>query len=99
MYKRQAEHSSPKNVLLTLDHELQRRVERIMDRRIGRGAVVIMEPDSGDILAMASRPNFKAASLPSYLQESNGALLNRALCAWQPGSLFKICLLYTSRCV
>ncbi len=89
-YRERAEHSSPKNVLLTLDHELQRRVERIMDRRIGRGAVVIMEPDSGDILAMASRPNFKAASLPSYLQESNGALLNRALCAWQPGSLFKI---------
>ena len=89
-YRERVEPSSPKNVLLTLDLELQRRVEQIMDRRIGRGAVVIMDPGSGDILALASRPNFKAASLVSYLQESNGALLNRALCAWQPGSLFKV---------
>ncbi len=89
-YREKLEPGSPKNVLLTLDLELQRRVEQIMDRRIGRGAVVVIDPDSGDILAMASRPDFKASSLSSYLQESNGALINRALCAWQPGSLFKI---------
>ena len=89
-YRETAERSSPKNVLLTLDLDLQREVERIMDRRIARGAVVVIDPASGDILAMASRPDFKAASLASYLHGSNGALINRALCAWQPGSIFKV---------
>ncbi len=89
-YRETAERSSPKNVLLTLDLDLQREVERIMDCRIARGAVVVIDPANGDILAMASRPDFKAASLASSLHEDNGALINRALCAWQPGSLFKV---------
>lgn len=89
-YREKTEDRSPKNVLLTLDLDLQREVERIMDRRIRSGAVVVIDPQNGDILAMASRPDFKAASLASYLQKSNGALINRALCAYQPGSIFKV---------
>ncbi len=89
-YREKEERFAPKDVLLTLDLDLQREVERIMDRRINRGAVVVMDPANGDILAMASRPNFKAASLASYLQQKNGALINRALSAYQPGSIFKV---------
>ena len=89
-YREKEELLSPKNVLLTLDPDLQREVERIMDRRIRKGAVVVIDPANGDILAMASRPNFKASSLVSYLKDSNGALINRALCACQPGSVFKV---------
>lgn len=89
-YREKEERLSPKNVLLSLDVDLQREVERIMDRRIRKGAVVVIDPANGDILAMASRPDFKAASLASYLNESNGALINRALCAYQPGSVFKV---------
>ncbi|HOJ84063.1 MAG TPA: penicillin-binding protein 2 [Bacillota bacterium] len=89
-YRKKEERLSPKNVLLSLDLDLQREVEKIMDRRIRKGAVVVIDPANGDILAMASRPNFKAAELASYLKETNGALINRALCAYQPGSVFKV---------
>lgn len=89
-YREKVDAYSPKNVRLSLDLELQREVEKIMDRRIRKGAVVVIDPSNGDILAMASRPNFKAAALASYLEEPNGALINRALCAFQPGSVFKV---------
>ena len=79
-----------KNVILSLDRELQREVERIMDRRIGSGAVVVLDPASGDILAMASRPGFHPSTLSAYLDKNNEALLKHALCAYQPGSVFKI---------
>lgn len=75
------------NVVLTIDRELQREVERIVDTLINRGAVVVMDPHNGDILAMVSRPDFDAANLAGYLQGES--LLNRALSAYQPGSVFK----------
>lgn len=79
----------PKNVLLSLDRELQREVEKIMDRYIRSGAVVVLDPSNGDILALGSRPGFHPSTLPSFLDRNNEALVNHALCAYQPGSVFK----------
>ena len=45
------------NVYLTLDARVQTIVEEVM-RRVGRGACVVMDPNTGDILAMCSVPNF-----------------------------------------
>ncbi len=57
-----------KNLVLTLDTDLQRVAEEELDAAIGRarqegyageaGAVVAMDPRNGEILAMASRPSF-----------------------------------------
>ncbi len=77
------------NLVLSLDGGLQREVEQVMDRYIQQGAVVIMDPWNGDILAMASRPNFHAGSLSDYLQAAQEPLVNRALSDYQPGSVFK----------
>lgn len=88
-YREKEAPSSSKNVLLTLDLELQREVERIMDRRIRSGAVVVLDPATGDVLAMASRPGFHPSALTSHLNKGDEALLNHALCAYQPGSVFK----------
>jgi len=61
-----------------------------------RGAVVVIEPDSGKILAMVSKPDFDPNTLSAnwdYIvsNESNSSLLNRALQGlYPPGSTFKI---------
>lgn len=78
-----------KNVVTALDRNLQQAVERIMDRRVIQGAAVVMDPWNGDILALASRPGFSAASLAEHLERDRDSLINRALWEYQPGSVFK----------
>lgn len=61
-----------------------------------KGAVVVMEPDSGKILAMVSKPDFDpntiAENWEDLVQDSTGSvLLNRAVQGlYPPGSIFKI---------
>lgn len=78
------------NIVLTIDKQIQQKVEEIMDRTVAKGAVVVMHPQTGEILAMASRPTFDANNLSHYLEQSSGPLLNRAISAYQPGSVFKL---------
>ncbi len=77
------------NVVLSIDRDLQQEVERIADRRLIEGAVVVMDPFNGDILALASRPNFNPAKISEQLSGDNSPLLNRVICGYQPGSIFK----------
>lgn len=88
-YRIRQDADQSRNVVLAVDSALQREVERIMDRYIRQGAVVVMDPWNGDILAMASRPNFNAGSLAESMTDGQGALINRALWDYQPGSVFK----------
>lgn len=78
------------NVVLTIDKQIQQKVEDIMNRTVLKGAVVVMSPESGEILAMASRPAFDANHLSQYLEQSSSPLLNRAVSSFQPGSVFKL---------
>ncbi|CQR74043.1 Stage V sporulation protein D [Sporomusa ovata DSM 2662] len=78
------------NIVLTIDKQIQQKVENCMDRTIVKGAVVVMRPSTGEILAMASRPGFDANNLSRYLEQSSAPLLNRAISAYQPGSVFKL---------
>lgn len=78
------------SIVLTLDYSIQKITEEVFDQYAQKGAVVVMEPYTGDILAMVSRPNFNAAQLPLYLDDQNSPLLNRAITAYQPGSVFKL---------
>ena len=81
-------------VVTTLDLELQ---QTAYDALGGyNGAVVVMEPDTGKILAMVSKPDFDPNSLDEIWDtlvsdESNTNLLNRATQGlYPPGSTFKI---------
>lgn len=78
------------NVKTTLDYHMQRIVEETMDRMVDRGAVVIVDILTGDILAMASRPSFDPADIKSVLNDKSQPLFNRALGEYIPGSVFKI---------
>ncbi|MCE5287346.1 MAG: penicillin-binding protein 2 [Pelosinus sp.] len=84
------ENYSSNNVYLTIDKEIQQITEQVLDKQGGSGAVVILRPATGEILAMASRPNFNANDLNRYLENSSAPLLNRAISSYQPGSVFKI---------
>ena len=78
------------NVMLTIDYHMQKIVEETMDRMVTEGAVVIVDILTGEVLAMASRPNFDPAYVNDYLSDPSQALFNRALGAYTPGSIFKI---------
>jgi len=81
------------SVILTIDREVQAAVEKIMDDKIPRGAVVVIDADSGEIIAMASRPNFLTYNLEDYLERKDSPLINRAIEAYTPGSIFKVVML------
>lgn len=87
---RLADGGGPSHVVLTLDSRVQKIVENVMDQYVGKGAVVVLRPGTGEILAMASRPGFDANNLGDYLGRGTAPLLNRAVAAYQPGSVFKL---------
>lgn len=78
------------DLLLTIDARVQRIVEEVMDERVGAGAVVVVQVRTGEILALASRPNYCQDKVKEYLENTDACLLNRALRNYPPGSLFKI---------
>lgn len=78
------------NVKLTLDYHMQSIVEETMDRMVDKGAVVVLDILTGEILAMASRPDFDPTNINPYLNDEDQPLFNRALGAYTPGSIFKI---------
>lgn len=82
------------NVITTLDLELQQSAYWALGDH--NGAVVVMEPDTGKILAMVSKPDFDPNTIDAIWEElvsddSNTNLLNRATQGlYPPGSTFKI---------
>ncbi|MEW6032178.1 MAG: penicillin-binding transpeptidase domain-containing protein [Bacillota bacterium] len=79
----------PCDLVTTLDITVQAVVEEVMDRLVSRGAVVVLDPRTGDILAMASRPDFAPWAVASHLGREDGPLVNRAIAAYPPGSILK----------
>ena len=87
-------------VVTTLDENIQRLCEKALKEGAKRGAIVIMDPNTGDVLAMASWPTFNLNSfVPSPSAETFKALnddpdlplLPRAFrSAYPPGSTFKV---------
>lgn len=82
--------SSYKGVSLTIDYHIQKIAENAMDRHKISGAVIVADCQSGEILAMASRPDFDRRKLTEYLDGTDGELVNKAIVQYNPGSVFKI---------
>ena len=85
------------NIITTIDSELQAYVEELMQDKIG--AVVVMNPNTGEILSLVSSPNYDVERLAGRLDrdywvdinsDSTRPLFNRAISSRQPpGSTFK----------
>lgn len=79
----------PYGIKTTIDYHIQKIAENAMDKHQIDGAVVVLDVETGQVLAMASRPNFIASNISEYLQNTDGALVNKALMAYPLGSVFK----------
>lgn len=77
-------------VVLTIDQDIQKIAEEAAKRYMTKGAVVVMEPATGRIAAMASLPDFQPGTVADSLDAADSPLLNRALCNYNLGSVFKI---------
>jgi penicillin-binding protein 2 len=86
------------NVYLTIDARMQYIVERAI-RSVGRAACVVVEPNNGHILAMASVPSYDPNSFIPAISARDWAALkdadadpltNRSISAYAPGSAYKI---------
>lgn len=88
------------NLQLTIDLDIQLAAERELDNVMSKytpehALIMAMDPDTGEILAMASRPNFD----PNNYQDYDTETINRNLPIWmtyEPGSTFKIMTLTSS---
>jgi cell division protein FtsI/penicillin-binding protein 2 len=82
------------DIRLTIDRYVQRLVEGELETRIATtgalgGSIIVMDPQTGAVLAMASRPGFKLSQLdlnnPDQAQFRNRAITD----VYEPGSVFK----------
>jgi len=86
-----------RDLRLTIDLDLQRAAERALDT-VAKGAIVALDPQTGAILAIASRPTFDPnvfADGPTTAQWNDlnrpeAPMLNRAFQGFPPASTFKI---------
>jgi cell division protein FtsI (penicillin-binding protein 3) len=89
------------NLTLTIDERIQFAAERdlktaVEQHHASTGTVVVMNPHTGEVLAMASYPAFDP-NRPPDAHESRIARLNRAVAApFEPGSVFKVFTLATA---
>ena len=86
--------TSGMNIELTIDYDIQVSLERELDNAIktlnpDMALAVVMDPNTGEILGMSSRPSYDPNNYKNYTQE----VLSRNLPIWasyEPGSTFKI---------
>ena len=76
-------------VVLTLDRDIQLALEKAC-ASIEKGAAVVLDCKTGDILACASFPAVDPNNLDACLEDADAPFLNRALSAYAPGSVFKL---------
>ena len=77
-------------VQLTIDSEIQRYLEELAPLYIEKGAAVVLDVETAEILACVSLPSFHPEQVQSSIEQQDGALLNRLLSGYDCGSVFKI---------
>ena len=84
-------------LVLTIDRDLQAKVEYILDQALlqygaKNGAILVMDPKNGEILAMVNTPRMDLNNYTDYfLLYDNGSQYNRSIgMAYEAGSVVKI---------
>lgn len=88
------------NLYLTIDINIQKSIERELNNIVDMfspdmALAIVMNPKTGEILGMGSRPDYNPNTYQKYSQE----ILSRNLPVWssyEPGSTFKIITMATS---
>lgn len=76
-------------IALTIDKRIQKITEKAAIS-ISKGAVIVMDAQNGDLKAVASFPKYNPNKIYDYLKDPDSCLLNRAFCAYNVGSTYKL---------
>ncbi|MBR3226757.1 MAG: FtsW/RodA/SpoVE family cell cycle protein [Atopobiaceae bacterium] len=79
------------SVVLTLNYQMQRAAEAALEGR--RGAIVVLNPSTGAVLAKASNPSYELDNVAAVLEggeDSSSPLVDRTTQLYTPGSTFKV---------
>lgn len=83
-------YNSSAGVVLAIDKKYQTAVENAMDKcGLEKGAAVMIDVKSGEIVAAVSRPDYDRENISACLTDENLPLFNRVLGAYPIGSVFK----------
>ena len=77
-------------VILTLDAQIQQAAESVLKESLERGAAVVMDAQTGEILAAASVPCFDPNNVAASLGKAGSPFVNRAFSAYTVGSTWKL---------
>lgn len=80
---------SRSGLVLTLDREIQR-IAQDAAKEMRRGAVVVMDVETGELMAMVSLPDYDPLNVAAALDRYDSPLFNRATAAYNVGSTFKL---------
>lgn len=76
-------------VVTTLDSEIQQICEKA-GKNIDKGAIVVSDVKTGEILALASFPEYDVQNIAPALSDERSPMINRALYSYSVGSIFKL---------
>jgi penicillin-binding protein 2 len=95
--KKVVENANDKHVKLTIDSDIQKKVEKIADKEEHPTAIIVSNVNTGEIIAMSSRPNFDPNNLTKSLQGKDREFENRVIkSTYAPGSVFKMIVLFSA---
>lgn len=77
------------SIKLTIDYHIQRIIEEVLQKYNLEGSIVVMDVKSGDILGMASMPDFDQNNVDKYLKSDGKELINNSIWQFDLGSVFK----------
>jgi len=83
------------SIVLTIDRSIQYMAEKKLKEGIDKygaegGSIIIADPKTGGILAMASSPNYDPNAFNEVATEEQDIFLNPIVSSnWEPGSIFK----------
>lgn len=83
---------SGQGVALTLDADIQRMCEGIAALTMTRGCILVMDTQSGEVLASVSLPAYDPDNIAKSIQANDTSLINRSFSAFSAGSVFKVVL-------
>jgi cell division protein FtsI/penicillin-binding protein 2 len=85
------------DIRLTIDRTIQAFIEDELDRALvtyqaSGGTILVMNPETGAILASASRPNYKPGVYETYWEAGNSEVFRDPMVSvdYEPGSVFKV---------
>jgi len=82
--------ASQSGVVLTIDSDIQKSVQTILNQRIKTGACVVVDLADGGMRAVASVPDFSPVFLGDAMDNEDSPFINRAFTSYNVGSVFKL---------